>query len=185
VGLLAAAREKRIAAVVSIAGPSTTGAELILEQQRHALDQLSLSPEEREKRIALQKQIQSAVLTGKGWETVPAELRRDADTPWFQSLLAFDPSKVVDDVRQPLLFLHGALDRQVPVEHAERLSDLARKTSRSKSVELVIVRGVNHLLVPATTGEVSEYGSLTDRNVSPDISSTAATWLMKTFAAIR
>ena len=32
----------------------------------------------------------------------------EADTPWFQSLLTFDPAKVVEDVRQPMLFVHGA-----------------------------------------------------------------------------
>jgi len=185
VALLAASRDKRIAAVVSIAGPSTTGAELVLEQQRLALDGMNLSPEERETRIALQKQIQSAVVTGKGWETVPPDLRKSADTPWFQSLLAFDPAKVIDDVRQPLLFVHGALDRQVPVEHAERLSDLARKEAKSKSVDLVVVRGVNHLLVPAITGEVSEYGTLPDRNISKDVTTAITTWLTKTSAAIR
>ena len=185
VGLLAASREKRIAAVVSIAGPSSTGAQLVLEQQRHALDQMKLTAEERDKRIALQQQIQSAVLTGKGWDTVPPQLRKEADTPWFQSLLTFDPAKVVEDVRQPMLFVHGALDKQVLVEHVERLSDLARKESKSKSVEVVVVRGVNHLLVPAVTGEVNEYGTLPDRNVSKDVTMAVADWLTKTFAAIR
>ena len=185
VGLLAASRERRIAAVVSIAGPATTGAELVLEQQRLALEQLKLPAEERDKRIALQQQIHSAVLTGKGWETVPPQMRKEADTPWFQSLLAFDPAKALDDVRQPMLFVHGALDRQVPVEHVERLSDLARKESKSKSVDVVVVRGVNHLLVPAITGEISEYGTLPDRNVSKDISTTVSEWLKKTFASIK
>lgn len=184
VALLAASREKRIAGIVSIAGPSTTGAELVLEQQRYALEQLKLTPEEREKRIALQKQIQSAVLTGKGWETVPAEFRKDADTPWFQSLLSFDPAKPVADVSQPILFVHGEVDRQVPVAHVERLSSLAQK-GKSKSVELVVVRGVNHLLVPAITGEVSEYGTLPDRNVSKDVTTTVTGWLTKTLAAVR
>jgi hypothetical protein len=77
------------------------------------------------------------------------------------------------------------LDRQVPVEHVEKLSDLARKESKSKSVEVVVVRGVNHLLVPATTGEVSEYGTLPDRNVSKDVTMAVTTWLSKTFASIR
>jgi dienelactone hydrolase len=185
VGMLAATREKRIAAVVSIAAPSTTGAELVLEQQRHALEQLKLPAEEQEKRIALQQQIHSAVLTGKGWDTVPPQVRKEADTPWFQSVLTFDPARVVDDVRQPILFVHGAVDRQVPVEHVERLSDLARKESRSKSVEVVVVRGVNHLLVPAVSGEVSEYGTLADRNVSKDVTTTVTDWLKKTYASIR
>ena len=49
-------------------------------------------------------------------------------------------------------------ERGRQLEAAERLADLARsKDSKSKSVELVIVRGVNHLLVPAVTGDVAEY----------------------------
>jgi len=185
IGLLAAARERRIAAVVSIAGPSTTGVETVLEQQRLELEGLKLPAEERDKRIALQQQVNSAVLTGKGWDNVPPQVRKEADTPWFQSLLTFDPVKVLDDVRQPMLFVHGALDHQVPVSHVERLSDAARKESKSKSVEVVVVRGVNHLLAPAITGETSEYGTLQDRRVSKDITMTVTDWLTKTFAAIR
>ena len=185
VALLAAAREKRISAVASIAGPATTGAELVLEQQQRALDQMKLTPEERDKKVALQKQIQSAVMTGKGWELVPQEERRAADTPWFQSLLTFDPVKVLKDVRQPLFFVHGALDKQVPATHADRLADIARKQSDSDSIDVVVVRGVNHLLIPAFTGEVTEYASLTDRNVSKDVSGALTAWLTKTFAAIK
>jgi dienelactone hydrolase len=185
VGLLAASRDRRIAAVVSIAGASATGADVVLEQQRLTLEQSKVAPEEREKRIALQQQIHSAVLTGKGWDTIPPQLRKGADTPWFQSLLTFDPARVVEDVRQPMLFVHGALDHQVPVQHLERLSAVAQKESRSKSVDVVVVRGVNHLLVPAITGEVSEYGTLPDRNVSKDVTAAIGDWLNKTFAAIR
>ncbi|HLG55548.1 MAG TPA: alpha/beta fold hydrolase [Vicinamibacterales bacterium] len=185
VAILAAGRERRIAAVASIAGPSSTGAELLLEQQQHSLDQLNLPAAEREKRVAMQRQIQSAAITGKGWESVPAEMRKQADTPWLQSFVAFDPSRVLDDVRAPLLFVHGELDRQIPVAHLDRLAGLARKLSDSKSVDVVVVRGVNHLLVPATTGEVSEYGTLTDRNVSKDVTMAVSSWLTRTFAAIR
>jgi len=185
IGLLTAAREKRVAALATIDGASSTGAELNLEQQQYALSQLSLKPEERAQKIALQKQIQSAVVTGSGWEGIPANERKQADTPWFQSFLTYDPAKVIKDVRQPLLIVHGALDKQIPVAHADRLTDLARKQSDSKSVEVVIVRNVNHLLIPATTGEVSEYPALADRNVSKDVSAAVSAWLTKTFAAIR
>jgi len=185
VALLTAAREKRVAAVVSIAGAATPGTELNLEQQRLALSRSTLPQSDRDRRIALQKQIQSAVLTGKGWEGVPPELRRQADTPWFQSFLQFEPREVIEDVRQPLLLVHGALDRQVPVEHLERLAELARTESDSKSVEVVVVRGVNHLLLPAVTGEVAEYATLTDRNVSRDVTVAVTEWLTRTLAAIR
>jgi dipeptidyl aminopeptidase/acylaminoacyl peptidase len=185
VALLAAARERRFAAVVSLAGAASAGAALVLEQQQRALDRLKLPPEEREKRVALQKQIQAAVLTGKGWNAIPADVRKQADTPWFQSLLAYNPMRVIEDVRQPMLFVHGELDRQVPVEHADRLATLAKAESRSPSIEVVIVRGVNHLLVPATTGEPGEYATLTDRMVSQDVSSAITGWLTRTFQSVK
>jgi pimeloyl-ACP methyl ester carboxylesterase len=180
VGLVAASRDRRIAAVVSIASSSTAGTEQFLEQQRLAVESSNLPPAEREKRLALQRQVQQAVLTGKGWEGVPADVRRAADTPWFQSVLAYDPVKVLKDLRQPLLIVHGEVDREVPVAHAEKLADLARKESKSKSVDLVIVRGVNHLLAPAVTGNTSEYGTLTDRSVSKDVLAAVTGWLTRT-----
>lgn len=185
VGMLAASREDKIAALVTLAGASSTGTDLILEQQQSALDLTAMAPADRETRVALQKQIHAAVLSGKGWEGVPPALRKQADTPWFHSVLTFDPVRTIKNVRQPMLLVHGALDKQVPLAHAERLADLARKESKSKAVELVVVRGVNHLLAPAVTGEVSEYPTLTDRNVSADVSATVTGWLTKTFAAIK
>jgi hypothetical protein len=80
--------------------------------------------------------------------------------------------------------VHGVLDQQVPVSHVDRLADLARKEGRSRSIEVVTVRGVNHLLVPATTGHASEYGSLSDRTVSNDVINTVSAWLTKTFKAV-
>jgi pimeloyl-ACP methyl ester carboxylesterase len=183
VAMLAAARDKRIDGVISIDAPASTGAELALEQQQHALDRLKATPAERAQKIELQKKIQAAVLTGKGWEGVPPDLRKQVDTPWTQSVLAFDPARVVEDVRQPMLFVHADLDTQVPVSHVDRLVGLARKESKSKSVEVVTVRGVNHLLVPAVTGEPDEYASLTDLTVSKDVSSAVQMWLTKTFPA--
>ena len=185
VALLAASRERRIAAVVTLAAPSSTGADLVLEQQQQTLVQLNSPQADRDAKVELQRQINAAVLTGRGWENIPPEIRRQADTPWFQSLLAFNPARVIEDVRQPLLFIHGQLDRQVPVAHVDRIADLARKESDSKSVSVVTVRGVNHLLVPAQTGEIAEYASLQDRTVSMDVTTAIGDWLTKTFAAIR
>jgi fermentation-respiration switch protein FrsA (DUF1100 family) len=116
---------------------------------------------------------------------VPPNLRKEADTPWMQSVLLFDPAKTLEDVRQPILFVHGALDHEVEPANAERLVEIARKESKSKSVELVVVRGVNHLLTPAVTGEVREYASLDDRTVSKDVTEAVNGWLSRTFAAVR
>ena len=182
--LLAATRERRIAAVVSIAAPSTPGAERVLERQRHVLDRMNLTPAERVERIEQQRRINAAVATGKGWEGLPADVRKQADTPWFQGFLAFDPARVIQDVRQPALFIHGDLDAEVPVAHLDRLAELAQK-GRSRAVAVVTIREVNHLLVPAITGDPREYPVLKDRTLSMNATKAIAEWLTKTFQGIR
>jgi pimeloyl-ACP methyl ester carboxylesterase len=183
--LLAASRERRIAALITIAAPSSTGSERILEQQRHVLERMDIPPAERVAKIELQSRINAAVMSGRGWEALPPEVRTQADTPWFQSFLMFDPARVIRDVRQPVLFIHGELDAEVPVSHLDRLGELAQKEGRSRSVAVVAVRGVNHLLTPAVTGDVAEYASLTNRNVSSDVTKAIAEWLTKAFQSAR
>jgi uncharacterized protein len=183
VALLAAARDGDVAALVLAAAPATTGGALVLAQQQHLLDLMSLPEAEKQKRIELQKQVQAAVL-GKGdWSGVPLDLRRQADTPWFQSFLAFSPADVMPRVRQPILILQGGLDTQVPPHHADELAELAgaRKRPATDPVRLVKLPDVNHLFVPATTGEVSEYATLPQKEVTPEVAKTAAEWLKGVF----
>ena len=79
-------------------------------------------------------------------------------------------------MRQPLLIRHGERDRQVPIAGAELLNGLALKRRRGTAT-LMMLPGINHLLVPAATGEVAEYASLTDAKVSPDVAKAIADWL--------
>jgi pimeloyl-ACP methyl ester carboxylesterase len=179
VALLAASREKKIASLVLVAAPGTTGAELVLEQQRHALDQLKATEEERRKKIDLQNRIHTAVLTGKGWEDIPEELRVQADVPWFASLLAFDPAKVMSKLKQPVLVVHGELDREVPPHHGAKLVELAKARKKAPSVAFEQLPGLNHLLLEATTGEIAEYSTLPQRTVAREVGEAIAAWLGK------
>ena len=140
------------------------------------------SDTEKQSTVALQKQIQTAVLTGKGWEALPAGLRKQADTPWFQSFLAFDPAKPMAEIRQPILIVQGLLDTQVAPANADRLEQLAKARKRGGPVEVAKIPYVNHLLVPATTGEADEYASLSEQSVSPAVADALVGWLGKTFA---
>jgi pimeloyl-ACP methyl ester carboxylesterase len=184
IALLAASRENRIIAVGLISSIGVTGAELNMAQVTHAMTRSKRPDAEREATIAMQKRIQAAVLTGKGWEEVPPALRRQADIPWFRSYLAFDPARVMSDVRQPILIVHGLLDTQVQPSNADALEKLAATRKRG-SVDVVRLPGINHLLVPAVTGEFDEYASLKDKNVSEAVSTAITDWLKKTFATAR
>jgi pimeloyl-ACP methyl ester carboxylesterase len=179
VALIAAGRQKDIDGVVSIAGPGTTGAELILEQQRRVLDRMSLSPEQKQAKIDLQKKIQDAVISGQGLDDLPKDVRSQADTPWFRSLLTYDPAQVLAKVRQPLLIVQGELDSEVPPAQADRLAEHARARKKAPPIEVVHIPGINHLLVPATSGDPSEYPSLREHTVSPRVAQAIAEWIKK------
>jgi hypothetical protein len=75
---------------------------------------------------------------------------------------------------------------QVPPSNADRFEEVSGKIKgRKQPIEVVRVPGVNHLLVPAKTGEVDEYSSLRDAQVSPGVIEPLAAWLKRTFAAVR
>jgi dipeptidyl aminopeptidase/acylaminoacyl peptidase len=173
-----AARDDRVRALVLMGGMGTTGRELILEQQQHLLSRSTLGEPERGEKVDMQKKILEAVVTEKGWEGLPAEVRGAVDTPWYRSLLLFDPVRAMKDADQPILILHGALDTQVPPHHAEKLAELARLRKKKAPVEIKVLPSLNHLFVPAKSGEVSEYGSLDAREIAPEVASLVAEWLM-------
>lgn len=185
VAMLAAARDGKIKALALVAAIGVTGAELNLAQVSHALSRSSRPDEEKQATLDLQKRIQAAVITGQGWDTIPPALRRQADVPWFNSFLTFDPAKVMTDVRQPLLIVQGELDVQVAPSNADRLEQLANGRKRRAAVKVVKVPGVNHLLVPAKTGEVEEYAALPDRAISPTVPAAVADWLAGAFGPAR
>ena len=127
----------------------------------------------------------AVVLHDEGMPLAPPELSFAQDA--LARLLVGEkdlPAKVLKGVDQPLLVVQGLLDTQVPPDNADKLEALAKARHKS-SVEVVKVAGVNHLLVPAKTGEVDEYPRLGNVSVSPDVTGALTTWLKKTLAAVK
>ena len=181
VGLYAASREKRIDALALLHVPSIRGTELVLEQQRAELDRIQAPAAERVQKIELQRQIHAAVLDEGDWEDIPDNLQLRADTFWFRSFLEFDPAEVMRRTRQPVLILHGELDRQISPHHADRLAELAFARRRKEStMQLAKMPGINHLMLRATTGGVEEYSRLSDKNVASEVISVLTDWLART-----
>ena len=178
VTLQAAANAKsKVTAIALLATPGTTGGELVLEQQDYLLDHAKLPDGEKLSRIDLQQKIQAAVISGTGWEGIPPVYRKQAETPWFRSFLTFDPRKTISRVEQPILVVQGERDRQVAARHGQLLLDAARGRKKSPAADLVMIEGVNHLFVPATTGDPDEYASLPDKQVSPKVTDALVPWL--------
>ena len=181
VGLYAASREKRIDALALLHVPSIRGTELVLEQQRAELDRIQAPAAERVQKIELQRRIHAAVLDEGDWEDIPDNVRLRADTFWFRSFLEFDPAEVMRRTRQPVLILHGDLDRQISPHHADRLAELALARRRKEStIQLAKMPGINHLMLRATTGGVEEYSRLSDKKVASEVISVLTDWLART-----
>ena len=184
ISLLVAAREQKIAAVGLIATPSTPGTDLVLEQQRLLFERGSTPPAAQQAAVEQQKKILEAVVSGKGWENFNADMRARVDTPLYRSFLLFDPAQAIVKVRQPMLVAHPMLDQEVPAYHGEQLAQLARSRPRSGPTEFVQLTGVNHLLARATTGDITEYGTLAQRSISPAVTLELTAWLTKALAAL-
>jgi pimeloyl-ACP methyl ester carboxylesterase len=180
VSLITAAVEKRVGAVVLLATNGVSGADLILQQQEHALGRMNISDTEKQARIAMQKRINEAAVTGKGLDAFTPDVRRQIDNTEFQSVMAADPVKLVARVRQPILVVQGELDIQVAPSNADRLAALAQARKPPLPADVVKVPGVNHLLAIAVTGEIDEYDSLPLKEISPAVSKAVADWLKKT-----
>ena len=182
VAMLTAGRERgRVSAMALLGTPSANGNEVVLEQQKNLLAKMPIDDAQRTEKMQLQEKINNAVIKGTGWGDIPVAARRAADTPWFFSFLTFNPERAMNETRQPVLIVQGDLDAQVAAHHADKLAAMARDRKGAKTpVEVVKVPGVNHLLVPAKTGDVSEYGSLgPDAKVAPEVTGAISSFLTK------
>jgi len=183
---LVAARDGAVAALAMIGAMAVPGAELNMWQAKHKAERADTSEESRADTLALQSKVQKAVLAGKGWEDIPPHIKAQADTPWFKSYLAFTPESALRDVRKPILVIQPLLDTETPPFNADRFEEIAgRLKNRQQTIKVVRVPGINHLLVPATTGEADEYDSLKDPRVSAAVIDPLVAWLKETSAAVR
>ena len=96
IALSTAATGQQVAALVPIGTPSAKGTELVLEQQRQLFEGSGTSEAAQEKAVEQQKTILQAVVTGKGWDALSPDIRRQVDTPLYRSFLLFDPAQAAE-----------------------------------------------------------------------------------------
>lgn len=181
--LLAASDDHTIAGLVLVGTSGMKGTDVFVARQKRALDRLNLPEAQQQAALARVRQICDAVTTGHGIAALPQEIGQRVDNPQFRSLLRFDPAEVMARVRQPILIVQGDLDAEIDPSSADRLRTIASARKSKAPVAVVRVPSVNHLLVPAATGEVDEYPSLAGKAISPVVASTIAGWLHTTFPA--
>ncbi len=181
IAMLAAEREKKIGTLVLMATAGTSGGDLLLEQQRRELDRMQLLRRRKgSRRWRCRSRFRPPWSAEPDGSRSPKRCRKQADTPWFRSLLLSNPAAVMPKLKQPILIIQGDLDTQVEPHHADKLGELARARKKDAGpVEVVHLPGVNHLLVPATTGEVKGDADAKQKTISPEVAATIGAWLKK------
>ena len=175
IAMMIAASDARIRAVALMAAMGKTGREVNLAQQEEALAQATnLTEARRDELRAEQRRILQTVIEGGDASQLPPQAR--AYLPWFKEFLTFDPLAVMRRMRQPVLILQGALDRQVTADQAPLLERAAREAG-NRDVTVRVFPGLNHLFLPARTGAWSEYSTLTTTALSTELLDALGTWL--------
>lgn len=170
---MVAATDPQIAAIALMAGSGKRGDLISKEQLEDALAPLKLTPEEKDQQRAKQAAIIQAVQSGADLSSYPAEVR----LPWIKEFWTYDPLVMIRKVRQPILILQGALDRQITAEQAGMLEQAAREGG-NKDVTKQIFPNLNHLFLPAKTGSFSEYATLETQLVGDAVLKTLGDWLV-------
>jgi pimeloyl-ACP methyl ester carboxylesterase len=85
---------------------------------------------------------------------------RSIQSPWFQSLLVYDPAPDIEQVTIPVLALFGELDIQVPADMNRKAVERALEAGRNQDYTTVTLPRANHLFQEANTGSPAEYATL-------------------------
>jgi uncharacterized protein len=158
-GLIApmvAAKDPLIAAIVTLAGPGTSGPDLARYQISQAvLRDPSIPSSEREKEITKQ-------------------LAEDM-TPRERVFLTIDPLEFARGVRCSTLIVQGSSDLNVPLRSAERIA-AAIRSNGNLDVTVHILPGVSHSLLPDPLGLGSGWVMLPGFLTSPQLLDVVAHW---------
>ena len=167
---MVAAEDPRLAAAVLMAGTAKNGILVVRDQIVWPIQHApGISEEEKARLIA---------------EQVPAwERDSTGGNTWMRWFRTYDPLPAARRVRQPVLILQGALDRQVTAGQADSLG-AAIRAGGNRDVTVRVFPGLNHLFVPSPTdGSAAEYVTLTDASVSAEVLDAMAVWLARRLRA--
>ncbi len=186
IGAIAAAENSQVDFFVSLAGPGTNGAQILIDQSFHIQKLRGVDKETLDRDDRLQKEVVGAISEGISEEMlikllvnqeVPlAQAKAQAKqmtSPWFNFFIKADPKKYLSQLHIPVLALNGELDVQVLPE--QNIMGIKQAVDSSK-LSTTIYPGLNHLFQPAETGLPEEYTTI-DITFSEQVSSDISRWI--------
>ena len=193
---MVAARNKKVAFIVMLAGPGLRGKELLILQAEAIGKASGTNATELEKVKKLNAGAYDIVLNSNDTTKLKTDLKNYFQTnkkdipgltenptqeqtdmqmkgyteqlssPWMQFFIKFDPVPMLKKVKCPTLALNGSKDLQVL--STENLAAIRKAFSESGNKKLTAMElpGLNHLFQESTTGSPSEYAKI-EQTFSP------------------
>lgn len=199
---IVASRNRKVAFAVLLAGPGTTGADILLQQNERILQLDSIPQPLIDRRLKVLSALYEAMdtlppdriqpylidLCDKNTKDLTADERKLAglrrgdaiamaiqmQLPWMRTFIKLDNSYYLRQVRCPILAINGELDSQVlPVVNLGHISEATESRAT-----VMMFPGLNHLMQHCQTGSVNEY-MLIEETMAPEVLDSIVDWLKK------
>ena len=161
---MVAADDPLLAGIVLMAGTGRTGREILLFQNRYAIEyDTSLTSAKRATMLArVARSVDSALTT----------------SPWLTFFGAHDPIATARRVKVPVLILQGADDQQVIASEASLLGK-AFRAGGNRDVTMQVFPELNHFFIRQPGGNPSGYSELPTNLASSEVLGMAADWIAR------
>jgi dipeptidyl aminopeptidase/acylaminoacyl peptidase len=188
---MVAAKSRDVAFIVLMAGTGVTG-EQVLYTQSDLIIRAMGAPEEAVGKNRKLQETMFAIVKSETDPKVTAEKltaavgtgaaaqgqAQMASTPWFRYFLTFDPATALREVKCPVLAINGELDLQVSPTQNLPAIEKALKAGGNKDYTVKVLPKLNHLFQTATTGSVTEYGTI-EETMSPVALEAISGWILR------
>lgn len=197
---LLAARNDKIAFVISLAGPAVEIDKLMLKQIEDLAVSESNTTEQIKSRLDLNSEVFTAIksiddvtqLEIKTREILTKNSFANNDkkshdnfvkritSPWFRYFIRHNPKLALEKIHCPVLAINGNLDKQVNAEMNLEAMRTALTKANNPDFTIQYLSGLNHGFQEAKTGNVAEY-TMIEQTMSPLALETVAQWIRKRF----
>jgi len=199
IAMMGAAQDTTFNFIVSLAGPTIKGEEILILQSTK-IDSISgVSTEQ----LIKTKIINSAVYTIVKQATdlkkakldiiatikhyaFNSEMKKDANAEriantvlshWFRTFIIIDPADYLVNIECPTLIMFGEKDLQIPAEENRDAFYKMMSTNIPNNFTLITIEGVNHLFQKASTGLPSEYSKSENETMNNETLNEIYKWL--------
>ena len=198
--MLAAANPEDVDFIVSLAGSSVRGDEILIKQNEMMLSANPFTAPVSKSYCMVMKKVLQHLIEEKPVNNakdivdrynkevganLPEAFLKNLQTilvtsnPWLKYFISYDPSDAISKISCPVMAINGEKDTQV--DAAMNLGALRQLLPANPGNLIKSYPGLNHLFQHCTTGQVNEYATI-EETISTEVLGDIAQWINEQFS---